>query len=83
MTTAWKLDKHIPVAVILAMGLQTAGIIWWASSLTERVVVLEAKAASTSGLVTDVAVIKDRIETLKSVSSRIEDKIDNLSGGKQ
>jgi hypothetical protein len=36
-TGPWRLDKHIPIAVIFAIGLQTVGIVWWAAGLTNRV----------------------------------------------
>jgi hypothetical protein len=40
----WHLDRKIPIAIILTILLQTAGIAWWASSLSERVNTLERRA---------------------------------------
>jgi hypothetical protein len=37
----WKLDKHVPLAVMLAIAVQTAGLIWYASKLDSRVSSLE------------------------------------------
>ena len=34
---AWHLDKRVPLVFILAILLQTAGIVWWGSSISERV----------------------------------------------
>lgn len=33
----WHLDKKVPLALIMAMALQTLGVIWWAASLSTRV----------------------------------------------
>lgn len=33
----WKLDRHIPIAVILAIIVQTGGAVWWMSALSQDV----------------------------------------------
>ncbi len=33
----WKLDRHIPIAFLIGLLLQTGGIVWWASALSEQV----------------------------------------------
>lgn len=33
----WHLDKRVPIALILAIVLQTGGFIWWAAGLSHRV----------------------------------------------
>ena len=38
---AWRLGKEIPVATIVVLLLQTAGVIWWAASTSARVESLE------------------------------------------
>ena len=37
----WHLDKRVPIAIILAIFVQTAGVVWWAARLENRVVTLE------------------------------------------
>lgn len=37
----WKLDKHVPIAVIFTLVLQTGLAIWWTAKLESRVEVLE------------------------------------------
>lgn len=32
----WHLDKRVPIALIVAIFIQTSGVIWWASSITAR-----------------------------------------------
>lgn len=38
----WRIDKHIPVAVIVTIVLQTAGVVWWASGINYRIAALES-----------------------------------------
>lgn len=33
----WHLDKKVPIALILALVVQTAGMVWWAASLSRTV----------------------------------------------
>jgi Na+-transporting methylmalonyl-CoA/oxaloacetate decarboxylase gamma subunit len=33
----WKIDRHIPIAVIFALLVQTGTFIWWMSALSSRV----------------------------------------------
>ncbi len=37
----WKLVKDIPVSLILALGMQTMGGVWWASNISTRMAVIE------------------------------------------
>lgn len=37
----WTVDKRVPLALILTLAMQTAGAIWWASSVSGRVDQLE------------------------------------------
>jgi hypothetical protein len=39
------LDKRIPIALILAVMMQTAGAVWWAASISARLDQTEARAS--------------------------------------
>jgi Tfp pilus assembly protein PilO len=39
----WHLDKRVPVAIIFAILIQTAGAVWWASNMTERMDQIERR----------------------------------------
>lgn len=41
MAERWKIDRHIPVALLCAFALQTGTAIWWASSINSRVDTIE------------------------------------------
>jgi len=62
----WSLDKRVPLALILALCVQTAGIAWWASQTTERLANLERRVEQASPQA-------DRL-------TRVEVKIDNIAG---
>ncbi len=37
----WHLDKKVPIAIILAIVVQTCALVWWAAKLDARVSTLE------------------------------------------
>ena len=61
----WHLDKRIPLALIFTMFVQTAGVVWWAATLTERVTIMERTLAYN-------APQSDRL-------TRVEVKIDSIN----
>jgi len=69
----WHLDRRVPLALILTIVIQTVGIVWWASSLTERVAILEKKqdAAAPQGdritrLEVNIEFIRDGVNEIKN-----------------
>ena len=70
----WHLRKEIPVALIFAIFVQTAGALWWAASMTERMDQIERRmegaairSQNVDNLVaqqaTQIAVLVERIDT--------------------
>ena len=37
----WHLDRRVPISLIVTILLQTAGLVWWASGVENRVAALE------------------------------------------
>ena len=71
----WTVDKHIPVALILAILVQTGGAIWFAAKMESRVEALESQASVTHQLL-------EKIESVNARLVRIETLIDlRKSGG--
>ncbi|MGP1675940.1 MAG: hypothetical protein ACTS6J_02125 [Burkholderiales bacterium] len=50
----WHIGKEIPITLVITLVLQTAGIAWWAASISAQVVFL--KDASASAQVTQTAI---------------------------
>lgn len=72
----WSIDKHIPVALILSIVIQTAGIIWWASSITARVDALERSLADSRNLPERIARVEGFLTSINDTLSRIDRKLD-------
>jgi hypothetical protein len=71
----WHLDRRVPIALILSLVIQTSAIIWWASSINERVATNSQK----------VAILDTRTENMRGVAQeqavqlgRIEEQIGGL-----
>ena len=64
-TNYWHLDKRIPVAIIFSICVQTAGVIWWGATTSERLTNLERRVEASSPQA-------DRL-------TRVEVKLDNIT----
>jgi hypothetical protein len=64
----WHVGKEIPLAMIFALLVQTAGVIWWAASLSgkidslaEQVAELKSDKRLQENSFKDIAVIEQRV----------------------
>lgn len=65
----WHLDKRIPVAILLGLGVQFGGLVWWGAQLSARVDMLERSDRITADDHERIV----RIEaTLNAVDARLE-----------
>ena len=39
----WHLDRRVPIALIIALVIQSAGGVWWASAMNERMAQVERR----------------------------------------
>lgn len=67
----WHLDKRVPIALIVTLFLQTASIVWWASSLSERVTALESWR-------TDNRLTSERLVRLETILDRIDKRLADM-----
>lgn len=79
-SNAWHLDKRVPIALIVSLAIQTAGMVWWAASITGRVDNLaqtseEMRASKTSER---LPVLEEQIRNLKKDVEKLDRKIDEL-----
>jgi hypothetical protein len=68
----WHLDRRVPLAMILAIGLQTSGVIWWGSSLNERVNQLEQRAVVMAPQSDRITRMEVKLENIEKFMVRIE-----------
>ena len=47
--TRWRIDRHIPIAVILTILLQSLAAIWWTAKLESRLEVVESYVTAHAG----------------------------------
>ena len=76
----WHLDKRVPVALILALVVQTFGLGWWAASISWRVTSLERWKDDSKEVAADIAVVKSQISDIKATVQRIDDKLNEDKG---
>ncbi len=74
----WHLDRRVPLAIIVAIGFQTAGATWWAATLNERVAQLEQEVASRDHFRDRLTIVETQQRELKAGQRRIETKLDRL-----
>ena len=68
----WHLDRRVPIALIVTILLQTAGLVWWAASLTERVNTLERRADASAPQAERITRLEVNIETVKEGIAEIK-----------
>lgn len=74
----WTLDKRVPLALVMAVAVQTGGVIWWGARLTsnqeEIVRRLEALESERSGIriAERLAVLEHSQSELRAAAARLE-----------
>lgn len=68
----WHLDKKVPIALILAMAMQTAGVVWWGATTSERLSALERKADAVAPQAERLARVETKLESVQNGISEIK-----------
>jgi len=80
----WHLDKRVPIALIVAIVLQSGGAFWWASNLTTRVTEIERRLEGFArrGEQADLAISRQQaqIDVLISQLANTNRNLDRLFG---
>lgn len=82
----WHLDKRVPLALIVTIFLQTAGAIWWAASMSERMDQIERRMENAAirsqnidtlvaSQATQIAVLVERIDTQNRQLDRLSEQV--------
>jgi hypothetical protein len=82
----WHLDKKVPIALIIAIGVQTGGAIWWARGLDARISALEkgdesrlVQSTQLNSIASDIAALKERADATKEDVSDIKRSVEMLT----
>jgi hypothetical protein len=70
--TAWHLDKKVPIALIVAIAVQSGSMVWWAASASERLNVLERKAEIAAPQAERLARVETKLESVQDGISEIK-----------
>ena len=65
-------------SVLLAVLIQGAGALWWASGMDRRVSSLERDMAPLRAMTVTVGRLDERTDAMREATARIERKLDNL-----
>ncbi len=78
--THWHLDKRVPVAIIIALLMQTAGALVWAGAASERLSTLEGRTQSLTKMNVRTARLEEQVIYMRATLDRIENKLDRSMG---
>lgn len=77
-TASWHADRRIPIAMILAIVIQTASIIWWAAGINGRVGTLESQNIQTADQPGRIVRLETQFAGIDKTLDRLERKLDKL-----
>lgn len=77
----WTLDKRIPLALMLTIGAQTAGLAYWLGTLSARVAQLELTTTGRSSDADRITRLEVKLEGVDETLRRIEATINRSVGG--
>lgn len=68
--STWRIDKHIPLAVILAIVVQSGSLVWYAAKMDSRVAVLESQMQANQMLLNQISTINSRLVRIETLIER-------------
>lgn len=75
-TGGWHLDKRIPVALIVTLALQTAGVFFWMGQLSVRIDQLEAQVLRSSKNSDRLTRLEVQLENMDNTLQRIDERLE-------
>ena len=76
----WTLDKKVPLAIILALLVQGAGLAWWAATLESRVVQAEKVIVRLEARDQETRESRDRLIRLEERMISAADELRRMNG---
>ncbi|MAM95341.1 MAG: hypothetical protein CMI61_12050 [Parvibaculum sp.] len=71
----WAIDRRVPLAVVLAILMQSAAALLWAGAANERLAGLEARTARIGELVERTARLEEQTKAANAALGRIEERL--------
>lgn len=76
----WRLDRKVPLMVIVVLAVQTGGALMWAGGEARRISELELRLDRQSGVAERLARLEAGADATRAVLARIEAKLDREPG---
>lgn len=76
--SGWRIDRHVPVALVLTIVLQTGAALLWTGAAAERLTALETRSARTDEVVERTARLEEQSKAMRAALERIEEKLDRV-----
>lgn len=73
----WRLDRHITLAVILAVALETAGAMVWAGMVHERIRQLETEVSAQAPVAERLARLEEQTDFIRAAIARVEARLED------
>lgn len=70
---AWHLDKRVPISLLAAILMQTAGFVWWGATTQEKVAVLKERLDA-------IAPNSDRLTRVEVKVDGVQQSINRIEG---
>ena len=80
--SGWRIDRHVPVALVLTIILQTGAALMWSGAAAERLSALEVRSARTDEVIERTARLEEQSKAMQASLVRIEGKLDRVIGEK-
>mgnify|MGYP003627104955 CR=1 FL=1 len=76
--SSWRIDRHVPVALVLTIILQTGAALMWSGAAAERLTALEARSGRTDEVIERTARLEEQSKAMQASLVRIEGKLDRV-----
>ncbi len=76
--TGWRIDRHVPVALVITILLQTGAALLWSGAAAERLSALELRSGRTDEVVERTARLEEQSNAMRASLVRIEEKLDRV-----
>ena len=79
MVERWHVGKEIPLALIFSIMLSAGSGIWYASTISARITVIEEKMIYMTSTREDIILLKEQVTEMKRLLIRMEGSLDRRS----
>lgn len=68
----WRLDRHIPISLIVTILVQTGAFVWWGATTDQKVMVLKERLDAIAPNSDRLTRVEVKVDTVQQSINRIE-----------